>query len=1096
MRKILLLSTLFFLAVITVMAQSRTVSGKVTNDGEGLPGVNVVIKGTTNGTTTDLDGNFSLSVEQGAVLVFSSVGFAEQEVAVGSRTVIDITLASDVTELSEVVVTALGVERSEKALGYAVQKVESQTLVNSGAVNATDALVGKAAGIQITRSSGSAGGGTRILLRGVTSIIGNNQPIIVIDGVRTNNETISGTEANTAGTAQSNRLMDLNVNDIESVSVLKGAAATALYGTAGSTGVIVITTKKGSKGAGLRVNFTSQVALDKVTTAPELQRTYAQGWGGAYFDPSTGFSTSWGPRVTDLSYSTDPDHPQAPGASAFDNDGNYRFDNNGFLVTGGSGPAANVYDNLGDFYRTAVTHTNSLSISGGNDIATFRFSASNHDQEGVIPNEEYQRKTAAIATTLKASEALSFEATINYTRNDHQRIQQGSNVSGLLLGLYRTPITFDNSNGFGHDAFDEPSSYIFPDGRQRNYRGGGGYDNPYWVVNNTLRHEVVHRTFGSFKANYKVSDWVNFALNVGTDITNDDRKQDFEINSRTNPNGTIILDEYVTRQTDFYLNLSGAGQLNEDFALNYLAGINMFSFNRHNTYTQGDGLVFGGFLDISNATTISAAEDDTRYRTIGFYGQVETSWRNTAFVTLSARQDYDSRLVNPLDFNAADAGFFYPSVSTALAFTELMPQNDILTFGKVRFSWAQVGAPPPNAYSTSSVYENTANIGDGWGTSIPWPINGVTSFELDDRLGNPGLTPELTTSIEIGLDLRFLDGRVGVDFAYYDQTTEDAILPASVSAESGFTSAWLNAGQLSTDGIELTINATPVQSGDLNWDTQVNFTRSETIVDELAPGIERVFLAGFNSAGSYAIKGQPYGGISGGAYQRTGAGGADDTSLAIPSGDIVINNDPNSAEYGYQAIDNTQRAIGNPNPDFILGWRNNFTYKQVSVGFLLDWRKGGDLWNGTAWALSFFGRSQLTADTREENPHILNGVINVGTSETPNYVPNNIAIVRDQAYWTSSLGGFGAVGEQFVQDGGWIRLREVSVNYQLPSSLFANNFVQSATIGFVGRNLWYDWEYDGVDPETSLTGTGNGQGFDYFNNPSTRTLMFKVGLNF
>ncbi|WP_420318236.1 SusC/RagA family TonB-linked outer membrane protein [Ekhidna sp.] len=1088
MKRILLLTVMFSLAVITVMAQ-RTVSGKVSDDsGEALPGVNVVIKGTTTGVTTDLDGNYRISVEDGATLVFSYVGFESQEVAVGSRTTLDITMGG-ATELQEVVVTALGVERSEKALGYAVQEVGNQEIVNSGAVSAVDALVGKAAGIQITRSSGSAGGGSRILLRGITSIIGNNQPIIVIDGVRTNNETIGGTEANTAGTAQSNRLMDLNVNDIENVSVLKGAAATALYGTAGSTGVIVITTKKGQKGAGLSVNFTHQTAFDKVTTAPSLQSTFAQGTAGTYRDPSTGYFASWGPRISSLQYSNDPNHPEAPtNSNAFDADGNYKWDKNGFLVSSGGSAPANTYDNLGDFYNTGVTNTSSISISGGNEVATFRFSGSNHDQQGIIPNEEYLRKTASVASTLKASDALSFSATINYTRSDHTRIQQGSNTSGLLLGLYRTPASFDNSNGFGNDAYNQPSSYIFPDGQQRNYRGGGGYDNPYWVVNNALRFETVHRTFGNFQTNYKVSDWVNFGMNIGTDITNDDRKQEFEINSRTNPNGTIILDEYITRQTDFYLNLSGQGQLNDDFSLNYLVGLNMFSYNRHNTYTQGDGLVFGGFRDISNATSISAQEDDTRYRTLGIFGQVETSWRNTAFVTLTARQDYDSRLVNPAEFDASAAGFFYPSISTALAFSELMPSNDVLSFGKVRFSWAQVGAPPPNAYSTSSVYENVG-VGDGWGTTIPWPINGVTSFERDNLLGNPGLTPELTTQTEIGLDLRFFDGKIGLDLAYYTQTTEDAILPASVSPESGYTSAWLNAGKLSSDGIEITLNATPVSSGDFNWDTQVNWSTTETIVDELAPGIESVFLAGFNSAGSYAIVGQPYGGIRGGAYLREGAATHPDGDLSLPSGAVVINDDVNSSEYGFQAVDPVQRAIGNPIPDFILGWRNSITYKNVSLGALLDWREGGDLWNGTQWALSFFGRSALTAQTREESPFAIPGVLSDGS-------PNNIEIVRDQSYWQSSLGGFGAVGEQFVEDGGWIRLRELSVNYQLPGAWFANNIVKNASVGFVGRNLWYDWEYDGVDPETSLTGTGNGQGFDYFNNPSTRTFMFKLSVNF
>ncbi len=1101
MKRILLLAVMFFFAICSIMAQ-RTVSGTITDDNrEPLPGVNVVIKGTTTGVTTDLDGNYRLSVDDGATLVFSYVGFETQEVQIGSRTTIDVVMGG-ATELQEVVVTALGVERNEKALGYAVQEVKSDALVKSGATSAVDALAGKAAGVQITRSSGAAGGGSRILVRGQTSMVGNNQAIIVIDGVRTNNETLNS-EGNTAGTAQTNRLADLNVADIESVTVLKGAAATALYGTAGSTGVVVITTKKGKKGSGLAVNFTSQVAFDKITTTPKLQNVYAQGSGGRVWDPSTGQSGSWGPRISDLVYSNDRDlfesyhndfYANAIGrrVNPFDADDNYIYDNNGFLVPAGENPGgspANTYDNLSDFFQTGVTTTNSLSISGGNDIATFRFSASNHDQEGITPNEEYQRKTLSLASTLKANDALTFQATLNYARSDLQRIQQGSNTSGLLLGLYRTPSSFDNSNGFGFDAVNEPSSYIFPDGSQRNYRGGGGYDNPYWVINNALRDEEVHRFFGSFQANYAVNDWLNFGMNLGTDIANDFRKQNFEIGSRTNTSGTVILDEYTTRITDFYFNISGSGQLNEDFSLNYLVGMNMFSSNRHNAYTQGDALVFQGFLDISNATAISAAEDDTRFRTLGIFGQIETSWRNIAFVTLTARQDYDSRLVTPGAFDAGAAGFFYPSVSTSFVFTELIPENNILSFGKLRASWAQVGAPPPFAYLTSTPYE-TNNVGDGWGTALSWPIQNTTSFDLDNQLGNPGLTPELSTTIEVGADLRFLDGKFGLDVTYFNRKTEDAILNASLPGSSGYTSVWQNAGKMTTTGLEITLNATPVVTGDFSWNTQVNWSRSESIVDELAPGIERLFLAGFNSAGTYLVKGNVYGAIFGGAYLREDAGTDADTDLNIPGGAIVINDDPTSSEYGYQSIDDTQRAIGNPNPDFILGWNNNLSYKNVSVGFLLDWRKGGDLWNGTAWALSFFGRSQLTADTREENPIILNGVKESDGST------NDIPIVRDQNYWQSGLGGFGAVGEQFVQDGGWIRLREVSVNYTLPSSLFADTFVKNVTLGFIGRNLWYDWAYDGVDPETSLTGTGNGQGFDYFNQPSTKTFLFKISANF
>ena len=1125
MKKILLLCSVFLTVfVFSVLAQG-TVSGKVTDDeGEGLPGVNVVIKGTTTGVSTNLDGNFRLSVEEGAILIFTFVGFERQEVEVGNRSTVDITLGG-VTELQEVVVTALGVERNEKALGYSVQEVAGDDIVRSGASNAADALVGKASGVQITRSSGSAGGGTRILIRGQTSMVGNNQPIIVIDGVRTNNESLN-TERNTGGTAQSNRLMDLNVADIETINVLKGAAATALYGTAGSTGVIIITTKKGKKGGKLSININSSVAFDNITTTPKLQNVYAQGTRGLYRDPSTGNSGSWGPKISELEYATDRElltedfldnasnfYGGSYGSTdvnengviepnelrGFDNDGVYLYDRNGYLVpTGmGNGTPANSYDNVGDFFQTGVTQTNSISISGGSDVATFRFSASNHDAQGVIPNEEYMRKTASVATTLQASQRLSFQTTINYARSDYQRVQQGSNTSGLLLGMYRTPGSFDNSNGFGHDAYNEPSSYIFPTGNQRNYRGGGGYDNPYWVINNALRDEEVHRIFGSFITNYKVNDWLNFNLNIGTDVTNDFRKQNFDVGSRTNTTGTILLDEFTTRQTDFYLNVNGQGNLANDITLNYLAGVNMFNFDRHNAYTQGDALVFQGFLDISNATSISALEDDTRYRTIGFYGQTEFGWRNTAFVTLSARQDYDSRLVAPGEFDAAKVGFFYPSVSTSFVFTELLPSSKILTFGKIRASWAQVGSPPPNAYSTSTPYENTASVGDGWGTNLSWPINGVTSFELDNLLGNPDIEPEISTTIELGADLRFLDGKIGLDVTYFTRETDGAILNASLPLETGYSSIWLNSGVLSASGIEVTLNATPVSSNDFNWNTQVNFTKNETVVDELAPGIERLFLAGFTTAGSFLIKGNPYGAIVGGAYLREEAGTDADTDLNIPGGEIVINNDPNSSEYGYQAIDEKQRSIGDPNPDFIVGWNNTLNYKNFSFSFLIDWREGGDLWNGTAWALSFFGKSQLTADTREEDPIVLNGVINVGTDEAPDYKPNNIAIVRDENYWTSSLGGFGSIGEQFVQDGGWVKLREVSLSYSLPSNLFGDNTIfKGGSIGFTGRNLWNNWAYDGVDPETSLTGTGNGQGFDYFNQPSTKTMIFNLGLNF
>lgn len=1090
MKRLSLVLALVLFGAGFALAQ-RTVTGTVTDEsGESLIGASILVKGTTSGTVTDLDGNYSLSVpDASSILIFSYTGFNTQEIEVGSQSVIDLVLSEGVS-LGEVVVTALGVEREEKALGYAVQQVKGDEVSRSGASNPVDGLVGKAAGIQVTRSSGSVGGGSRILIRGVTSMVGNNQPLIVIDGVRTNNETLLSQGA-TSGTAASNRLMDLNPEDIESINVLKGAAATALYGTSGSTGVILITTKKGAKKNRMDINFTSSVGFDDITQMVNLQSEFAQGRPQDDFDyrgPETGESGSWGPRITDLEFSTDPNHPNAPGASAFDAEGNYKFDQNGFLVPQGTGNGipANRYNNVDPFFQTGMTFTNSLSIAGGGETATFRLSASDLKATGVIPNEEYNRKTVKLASTLTPIEGLTLSGSVNFTKSDYVRVQQGSNTSGLLLGMLRTPVSFDNANGFSPEgAVDQVSAYQFPDFAQRNYRGGGGYDNPYWIINNALGFEDVSRTFGNVKADYKFSDWAILGLNIGYDVTTDIRKQEFEINSRTNAGGRVQHDEFNTQQYDTYLNLIGSGRLTDDIGLNYLIGANAFSFNNHRTQTRGDQLVFPGFLDLSNATAVSAFEDINRYRSLGFVGQVEVSYQSLLYLTLSARQDYDSRLGNPTDFKLENTGFFYPSASMAFVFSELMNSGgNGFSFGKLRLSYAQVGSPPPNAYSTSSVFVSPT-IGDGWGDNIQFPIAGSTGFDQSNLLGNPNLTPELSTTLEGGLDLRFLNGRLGLDITYYRTETKDAILNASLARSTGYANVWLNSGEMTSQGIEITLNATPVQTKDFSWNTQVNFTKSESIVNKLAPGIERLFLAGFNSAGTYLVEGNQYGAIFGGAYLRENAGTDADQSLNIPGGQVVINDDPTSSEYGFQAVDPTQRSIGNPNPDFIIGWNNTFSYKRFTFNFLLDWREGGDLWNGTAWALSFFGRSQLTADTRQEAATPIAGVKSDGTA-------NDIAVTRGRNYWTSSVGGFGAVGEQFVQDGGWVRLREIGLSYSIPSK----EWFKGGSIGISGRNLWFQSDYDGIDPETSLTSTGNGQGFDYFNMPSTKSVIVKLSVNF
>ncbi len=1086
MKKFSLVLSLVLFTMGFAFAQ-RTVVGQIT-DGDGAPliGATILVKGTDSGTVTDIDGKYSVNVPDGAnTLELSYTGYETQEIVLGVSNVVNATLSEGVT-LETAVVTALGVKRSEKALGYSVQQVGGDDIGRSGASNAVDALVGKAAGIQVTRSSGTAGGGSRILIRGVTSMVGDNQPLIVIDGVRTNNET-QQSQAETAGTAVSNRLMDLNPDDIESINVLKGAAATALYGTSGASGVILITTKKGNKGEKFSVDFSSSVGFDNITNMIDLQNEYAQGWSGGYDDPSTGSSTSWGPRISELEYSTDPNHPNAPGANAFFADGTYRYDPNGFIVPKGTGngQAANVYDNVTPFFQTGNTFNNSVAISGGSETATVRLSVSDRRENGIVPNNEYDRQTVKLSSSLSPTKDFTISGSVNYSKSEFVKIQQGSNTSGLLLGLLRTPATFDNSGGLGSDAVDNPSAYIFPDFRQRNYRGGGGYDNPYWTVNLAKGFEDVDRVFGNLQLNYQIDPWLNIGINSGYDIASDVRKQEFEVNSRTNAAGRILHDDFKTKVFDNYLNFTGNGNLTDDITFNYLANATLFSFNSSQNFATGDGLVFSGFRDMSNATQVTGGNDIERYRQVGFGAQVEAGFQNMLYLTLTARQDYDSRLGNPTDFNLSNTGFFYPSASLAWVFSEVLGSSDAFSFGKLRLSWAQVGAPPPDPYSTSSVF-GPFSVGDGWGDNINFPIAGRTGFDNANLLGNPNLTPELSTTFEIGADLRFLRNRLGLDVTYYNRKTVDAILNASLPRSTGYANVWLNSGEMTSNGIEVTLNATPVSNKNFQWNSQVNFTKSESIVDKLAPGIERLFLAGFNTAGTYLVEGNQYGAIFGGAYLREGAGvDGIDESLNIPAGAVVINDNPDSPEYGFQAVDPTQRAIGNPNPDFIIGWNNVLSYKRFTANFLLDWREGGDLWNGTAWALSFFGTSQLTADTREETAAPIEGVKSDGT-------PNDIPVVRDQSYWTSSVGGFGAVGEQFVQDGGWVRLREVGLSYRLPDY----GRLRGGSLGVSGRNLWFQTDYEGIDPETSLTGTGNGQGFDYFNMPSTRSVIVTLNLNF
>jgi len=1099
MKHFAFLTAILLFSLSNLVAQ-RTVTGAVTSvEGDPLIGASVLVKGTSTGAVTDIDGNYSISVPDGQnTLSISYTGYTTKEIELGASNIVNVSLEEGIV-LEAAVVTALGIRREEKAIGYAVQEVGGDEITSANTVSALDALAGKAAGVQITSASGSAGGSTRIVLRGQTSFNGNNEALIVVDGVRIDNQE-NNTERTLNGVAYSNRAMDINPNDIESVTVLKGAAATALYGVEGARGVVLITTKKGSKGQAAKITYNTTYTISEVNRLPELQNRYVQGISGTWLGPETGFLASWGPNVDTLAW-----------------DGSdYRYDKNGRIVSQNdpsAGQAFSAYDNFDRAYQRGTRWSNNLAMTGGNEFASYRFSMGYSDEEGIVPKNTFDRFNIGLSGSADfLNDKLHATTTINYVKTNGRRIQQGSNTSGYNLGLFRTPISFDNSNGLENPE-DEVSSYTFADGSQRNYRGGGGYDNPYWIINNNPYFDEVNRMYGNIRLAYDFSDWVVLSTTLGTDFYSDVRKQEFEIGSRTIPAGQVIRDVYDFVNYDLYLNLSGSGSLSDAFTLSYNVGTNLYGYVEENFYTQGDGLNFAGFRELNNTGSKLDVNTIDRQRTASVFGSLDLGFKNFLYLTLTGRNDWISTLLDPsIPFKAGDIDVFYPSASLSFVFSELMESN-FLSFGKFRASVAQVGGGAPAAYLTSTTFIVPSQAGfiyslnDGWTNGIGFPFNGRSGFTYFPRQGSQTLVPSRTTDLEFGLDLRVLNNRVGLDLTYYTRQSKDQILNVPVSRMTGFQRATLNSGELSTQGVEVVLNIAPVQTTDFSWDVGVNFSTWKTVIESLAEGVQNQYLDGFTGSGIYNFAPNPitgekyeYGQFFGGAFQRvnTDNNSFDPTLPYNPDGALVIDDDPTSANFGYPLADPTTRILGNPNPDFLLGINNTIRYKDLTLSFLFDIKQGGQMWNGTQGALTFFGMSKLTEDRDatlpDGSPDYDNATFVFEGVNASDGSSNTVAAPLDENWYLGNGGGFGSVDEHFVQDASFYRLRLASLSYTFNNQLLGNSPFSDLRLSFTGRNLLLWTPYEGIDPETSLAGSSsNGQGIDYFQMPNTRS--YAVGLN-
>lgn len=1101
MRKCLVLTILCMAIAFLSHAQNREVTGKVTDStGNPLSGASINVKGKRTGVSANADGSFRLMAPDNAILVISAIGFTSREVAVKGQGDLAIQLFANRGVMNEVVVTALGIRREKRELGTATQTVSADVLNRSGTGNALGELEGKASGLQVITSTGDPGGGVYFRLRGVTSITGSNQPLMVVDGVPIDNSVnnfdptnagalAGGPGADLTGGAQpTNRGSDLNPDDIESINILKGPAATALYGIQAASGAIIITTKKGSNRKGVGITFNSSVTMDKVSNLPPLQQQFSQGTQQTYLDPTSGASISWGANLDTLYWDGATDFP-------WDKHGN---------IVGKSDPAAKTkvvpYDRY-KFFQHGFTYNNNIAVSGGNDRSAYRMSLGNIEQTGIIPKSKYVKTTFSLNGQSRLSDRLTVSGGVTYTNSDNHKTHQGSSLSGVMLGLVRTPATFDNANGHTKNAADYPDAYQFQDGtgNQRTYRGTGGYDNPYWVVNKSPFTSKLNRVFGYGQAGYKLLDWMDLSWRVGGDIYSQADKDAYDINSSNFTTGAVYLNNYSNQQfnSDFTVNMHH--RFSDDLTGTLLVGHNYFTTTNNIQFSSGTSFNIPGFFDISNASSYLSLETQAHKRTMAFYGEATLKYKDMYFLTVTGRQETSSTLP------AANNTFFYPSASLSWVFSELdaVKNSSLISFGKLRASFAQVGKDAP-IYGLRT-YLAPASTKDGFTTGITFPIDGIAGYQISNvntTIGNKDLKPENTFSYEFGTDLSFLKNRITLNATAYYSRSKDVIFPVSVAYSSGYAGKLLNAATIDNKGLELTLQTTPIKTTyGLRWDVTFNWSRNLNKVISLAAGIDRFFVAGFGGGEAEidAVAGKPYGMIYGNTYVHT-----DPNDLKSP---IVINDNLPVGGGRYQPLTGgPNRVIGNTNPDWIGSAISSLSYKGLTFGFQIDVRHGSDMWNGTRGALANKGTAAETMnrytahtwkgplghlDLAGNLVHDDNGVEKPGAGGQ-----NNTASSYDQHYWQSVGNSFGGPQEIDVESGGWTRIRQVSLTYELPKNVLGKSKLTLLSLTIFANNPKIWTKYDGVDPETSLAGPSNAQGLDYFNNPGTKSygVRLNVGL--
>lgn len=1074
MKKSLLLFGVFLLLIYSANAQTREISGTVTSvEGDKtLPGVNVVVKGTSVGTVTDVEGQYRINAPaDGGTLVFSFIGLETKEIVIGNQSIIDVKLSNDVTQLSEVVVTALGVTRSKKSVGYAVQEVDGETLAETREPNFINSLQGEVAGVQIQGTGSSMGSSSRITIRGVNSFLGNNQPLFVIDGVPISNANYaSGSQQRGFGTGTGqydygNAAAQVNPADIESVNVLKGAAATALYGVRGSNGVIVITTKNGKGKQGIGVSVNSAVTMDDPLALIPHQQVYGGGAivtgtesgfteftqdGVDYLAPVYAKDGSWGPKY-------DPNvqvrhwdswDPQSP---------NYKE----------TRPWVAPENGYEEFFETGITWTNNVALEGSNDMGAFRLSYTNLDQQGIMPNSNLGRNTVSLSGTYNLSSRLTASAVANYVSEQ----ANGRNMTGYNNGNPMQGFTQWWQTNLDMKRLQD--NIFMTDGQQYvwNHRGISTdeegnlidfnqnpqfFDNPYFVREQFLQEDERDRIFGNFNLTYELTDHLTLSGKAMLD------EYTFKAYEGI-PKESVDQSRYgeVTRtfrETNFDARLSYYQEF-QDFSVNAIVGGNrMYQERTYTNVSTVGGLSLDGFYHLSNSVQpidYDLSNQNFREEAINsLYAITSFGWNEILFLDASLRMDYASTL--PEEENP----FLYPSVSSSFVFSELpmFKSSNVVSFGKLRAGYGEA-ANAPSPYSLQNTFAPiTPNFG------------AASRFSLPDARNNPNLRPEFTKEWEVGLEMNFLQNRIGFDFVYYNRITTDQIFPVDVSPATGFTSRFINAGTMKNSGIELMLNATPVVLGDFRWDISANFATYNNEVVELVDGTQAINQGSTWAAELRIEEGFPYMALFGEDFQRN------------DQGRVIVGDD------GFPLTTGTREYLGSAIADFTGGVRNTFRWKGLSLSGLIDFQSGGVIHSTSLQWAQYSGMTENTVfqngvDIRAEGM-VIDGVTEEGNENTVAISPQNYY----QGYWF--------VATPNVYSGDFIKLREIKLSYALPSSLISKTPFNEVTVGAFGRNLAIisaDLPY--LDPQV-VTGSGNVQGLENAQVPSTRSIGFNLGFKF